>query len=399
MARATPQGRAGVGKLGGMNKPAPKLIEIFRAGTHVASDGREVTLTAADLVDLAAAYDPAKLEAPMVVGHPTTNGPAHGWIKSLTAEGDRLLAEPHQVCAQFAAAHNAGRFKKRSASLISPAAKGNPTPGKWYLRHVGFLGAAMPAVSGLRDFTFAADDEAVEFAFEDSKRWAFGALGRLMRRMRDRLIETDSLEVADQVLPDWDLKTIEDAARPSSDAAFSAPAADDQGAEDLADPRDAEFAAREAALAEREQALAARETERATAAAQAAAEAARAEAVEFAASLIQAGRLLPRDREMVVELLVSTGAQEAPLNFSAADGQVSKPAGQALRELLQAMPVQITFNERSGGAATDATSVDFAAPPGAAVESERLALHAKAKAHQQAHPGLSFLDAVKAVGG
>ncbi|CAM5383580.1 hypothetical protein [Rhodanobacter lindaniclasticus] len=136
-------------------KNAPGLIEIFRAGKHVALDGRELEFSAADLAQIADSYDPALSEAPMVVGHPKLDAPAYGWAKSLRAEGDLLLAEPHQVDAQFAALFNAGRYKKRSASIFLPDTPGNPTPGKMYLRHIGFLGAVPPAVTGLRDAQFA----------------------------------------------------------------------------------------------------------------------------------------------------------------------------------------------------------------------------------------------------
>ena len=43
----------------------------------------------------------------------------------------------------------AGRFKKLSASFWPPTHPENPVPGVWSLRHVGFLGAAVPAVLGL----------------------------------------------------------------------------------------------------------------------------------------------------------------------------------------------------------------------------------------------------------
>ena len=67
--------------------------------------------------------------------------------------------------AAFAETVAAGRFKKIFASFYSPDAPANPVPGVYYLRHVGFLGAQPPAVTGLRSPEFA-DNEAgvVEFA-------------------------------------------------------------------------------------------------------------------------------------------------------------------------------------------------------------------------------------------
>jgi hypothetical protein len=136
-------------------------LHIFRPGRHTAMSGATLDFSAADLAASAAAYDPAKHEAPLVVGHPAVDAPAYGWVKALFAAPD-LEAEPHQVDAAFAAMVDAGRFKKISASFFMPTAPGNPVPGVYYLRHVGFLGAAAPAVKGLRSPEFAADEGGIE---------------------------------------------------------------------------------------------------------------------------------------------------------------------------------------------------------------------------------------------
>ena len=62
----------------------------------------------------------------------------------------------------------AGRFKKRSASFYPPQAPNNPTPGKWYLRHVAFLGAQPPAVAGLKDIQFSEDDAGGAVCFSET---------------------------------------------------------------------------------------------------------------------------------------------------------------------------------------------------------------------------------------
>ena len=135
---------------------ANKPIQIFKPGRHTAMSGAVLEFSAADLAASAAAYDPAKHEAPIVVGHPTLDAPAYGWIKGLAYADSALDAQPDQVDAAFAEMVAAGRFKKISASFYAPDAPGNPVPGVYYLRHVGFLGAAAPAVKGLRAPSFAA---------------------------------------------------------------------------------------------------------------------------------------------------------------------------------------------------------------------------------------------------
>lgn len=147
-----------------------RRIEIFRAGSHTDIHGNTHTLTEADLSASARAYDPARHEAPLVIGHPKLDAPAWGWVKSLQAAGASLAALPEQVQPAFAEQVAAGSYKKVSASFYPPDAARNPVPGVWYLRHVGFLGAMPPAVKGLRPVEFGEDDDqavTLEFAETD----------------------------------------------------------------------------------------------------------------------------------------------------------------------------------------------------------------------------------------
>lgn len=130
-------------------------IEIFRAGTHTTADGQSITFSLGDINAIAANYRPSQREAPLVEGHPPLDAPSRGWVGSLRAAGDTLLMRVKQVAPEFAAHVKAGGFKKRSASFYPPNSPNNPTPGKWYLRHVGFLGAHQPALAGLKDIQFS----------------------------------------------------------------------------------------------------------------------------------------------------------------------------------------------------------------------------------------------------
>lgn len=136
-------------------------IEIFRAGRHTSSDGRTADYSARMLADCARSYDPTRYEAPIVVGHPKLDAPAYGWVDSLEVSGDKLVARPKQVDPQFSELVRAGRFKRVSASFYLPQSANNPTPGSLYLRHVGFLGAAAPAVTGLKPVAFSEEDDGV----------------------------------------------------------------------------------------------------------------------------------------------------------------------------------------------------------------------------------------------
>lgn len=380
--------------LAGMPTPASSspLIEIFRAGRHVDMSGREVEITASDVADIAASYDPALSEAPLVVGHPAHNAPAYGWVKALRADGPLLLAEADQVDPEFRAMVRAGRFKKRSASFFGAASASNPKPGKLYLRHVGFLGAQPPAVKGLRDVHLADSDEGV-IAFGDFReRSAFSSIGDILRKLREHFLASDSAEKADALIPQYQIDSVQEAARDSEPPPAASPAfADPAPHEDPAMPDPVNLAEREAALTAREAKIAAREAK----IKQTAEVARRAEVLAFVEPLVQAGRLLPRQQAPVIELMLAL--PEQPLSFADGDGTVQRPAAEVLRELLGLLPQQVSFAERSRDAG-GADAVSFAAPAGVQISADRLALHARALAYQAAHPNTDYLTAARAVG-
>lgn len=392
---------------GGMDTATAPEIEIFRAGRHVDMHGRAFDITRADLEDIAHRYDPARHEAPLVIGHPQTNAPAYGWVKGMRVAGDVLLAQTHQIDPAFAEGVRAGRYKKRSASFLLPAAPDNPAPGQYYLNHVGFLGAAAPAVKGLRDAQFADAGQCAEFAFGPDgllRDIARGA-AEMFRRLRDWLIERDGVEAADRVLPAWQLDAL-------ADPPPSAPAPVDAALSDFSAPFDEEPAMPNAHtsadanhstsndLTAREQALEARATQllaREQALAAREAEAARAEAAEFVAAHVASGQVLPAQVGALAELLLAQ--TEAPLNFAASDGsaQTQSPA-QILRQFIEELPVRVDYREKAPAPVAEAV-VAFAAPPGATVDPVRGEQHNKAVAYMQQHPGTPYLAAVKAIGG
>lgn len=190
-------------------------IHIFRAGSHTAMQGQTIAFGEADLAASAAAYDPAKHEAPIVVGHPAADAPAFGWVQSLAAEGGDLNAVPRQVDPAFAEAVSKGRFKKVSASFYQPDSPHNPVPGVYYLRHVGFLGAQPPAVKGLNPVQFADDGgDCVSFEFaEEDVPGILRRMAGLFRGMRDYFVDKEGLEKADAIIPPWTMDWLqEDAA-------------------------------------------------------------------------------------------------------------------------------------------------------------------------------------------
>ena len=357
-------------------KTSNATLPILPAGQHVALDGRPVEFTEAVLQEIVDSYDPALHEAPLVIGHPKLNAPAYGWAKSVELRDGMLYAEPHQVVPEFAEAANRKMYKKRSASIYLPDSPGNPTPGKHYLRHIGFLGGMPPAIKGIPDaaLEFAEDDDAVAVEFSESP-FATRALTDILRRMRDWLVEREGTEAADQIIPHWQLQSIDESTRsenavaafaesaqPTIDdptpegvegAAASAAAAPEPGNNDPSAADADAVAIQESAMAdeEREQLLAERERKVAEHEARIAEDQAkeqRREVTEFAEGLVKQGKLLPRQKAGVVELMLTLPV-EAPLEFAEGEQTISKPASEVLRGLLSDLPKQVDFAEKSGG--------------------------------------------------
>ena len=383
-------------KLGGMTKPAqPQLIEIFRAGKHTDMHGRVREYSDADIQAIADAYDPNLGSAAVVVGHPKLDAPAYGWVDKVVAKDGVLLVSEDQVDPAFAEMRKNGRFKNRSASFFLPDAPNNPKPGQLYLKHVGWLGAAAPAVPGLKPVQFAADDQdVVEFAFND-RRWGFRMAGDALRRLRDWLIDKEGLEKANEVLPDYIVNSVNEAAEPDRDSDAVRSFSEHDNTEDTnVTQATADLAAREARLKEREDAVAANEN----AQREAAATARRNDAVAFADGLVKEGKLLPKNKATTVELLLALPT-EAPLSFGEGDDKVEKPAAELFRDLLSGLPKQIDFSERAGGDIDAGATTEFSAPAGTAINADALEIHNKALAYQAQHQGVTYLAAVKAVGG
>ena len=138
-------------------------FEIFRTGRHTATSGATKTWTREDLDAIASSYDPQVHEAPITLDH-AKSGPAFGWIEALKSEGEKLLAKAKDVSEDLRELVRSGHFKKRSAEIY-PDFQGSGEP---YLRAVSFLGAAVPAVKGLREVSFSVKTgEAEQYEFAD----------------------------------------------------------------------------------------------------------------------------------------------------------------------------------------------------------------------------------------
>ena len=281
----------------------PDGIEIFRPGRHTDDQGIAHHFSEADVDGMAASYNPALREAPLTVGHPKDNLPAYGWVKAVSRNAAGVLAiTPHNVEPQFAEMVADKRFPKRSASFYPPQAPNNPTPGKWYLRHVAFLGAQPPAIAGLKDIQFSEDDAGGAVSFSEIE-------------------PAPSTPQESLSMTEAEIKAMQ---------------------EQLAAEKKAREEAEAKAAAEAKRATAAEATTASFA------EKAKAERtagyVSFAESQVTAGRLLPKDKDMAVATLDAL-ADAQPVEFSEGDSTRKVSPAQWLQDLITKSAPVVNFGE------------------------------------------------------
>ena len=330
----------------------------------------------------------------MVVGHPKDNEPAFGWCKGFKRVGDKLIAEPEHVNADFAAMVKDKKFRKVSMAFFRPEEASNPKPGVWYPRHWGFLGAAAPAVTGLKPIQFASGDGFAEFSTD----YALLSVAGFWRRLREWFLTEFGKDAADGVVPEWSISSMEgEAEKPDSESDnpnFFAPPAK------VEIPKEHEMSEQDKQELERLRAdnarLQAKEQEHAAARKAAATAARRAEFSALADALVKEGKLLPVDRDAVIEFAAAL-PEELSVEFSAADGtKTATPGAQFFKSFLARLPKQVPLGS-AADPEPEAPSVDFAAPKGMDIDPESLAVHKRATAYQAQHK-CDYITAVRAVG-
>ena len=278
----------------------PLQIEIFRAGSHTDDSGTVHSFSAADVAGMVASYDPALREAPLTVGHPAHNLPAYGWVKGLAVNSAGNLAmDTHQVQPQFAEMVDAKLFKKRSASFYPPGHPNNPKPGNWYLRHVAFLGAQPPAISGLADFSEGGDDTDT-VSFSDSDPLFNQEQLRMSKELQDQLTASQAQAAA------------ADAARTKAES---------EAAE--AQTKLAQFA--EAAKRERV-----------------------AGYTSFCEAQIKAGCLLPKEKDAAIAVMTTLG-EAKEVSFAEGGATKTVPAVDWLKDLIARAKPVVNFGEHAPG--------------------------------------------------
>ena len=380
-----------------------RRIEVFRPGVFTALNGQTVTYSAEDVAALAESYDAEGAPAPVVVGHPKTDSPAYGWVKRLRwdADAERLYAEIGDVAPEFEQAVREGRYKKISISLFPPASPANPRPGKPYLKHVGFLGGAAPAVPGLRPVSLGAPGDAVTIELSDPD---ISLAASVFRSLREWLIGRFGQEEAEKAVPGHYIGWMEESQR-RAEAEQAREEATKAGAFAVPDDADDHFPEKETDMSKDGQAgpgpaeierlrqqLAERE-----------ARIARTEARQFADALAAEGRLPSGLTDDTAALIVAlaTGAEEVAFAAGDEGGARKLAPAEALKALLKRLPPAVEFGEAAAedGQGSAPAPAEFAVPDGWGVDPGRMELHNRALAWMREHGGNDYDAALAAVSG
>ena len=336
-----------------------KIIEVFRAGKQTSSSGSVKTWTKSDLDTIVKKYNEGSHEAPLVIGHPKTDDPAFGWVKSLKRKGNVLFAELDQVIEEFQEMFNKGMYKKRSIALYNDMT----------LKHVGFLGAMPPAVKGLADFKFSEDEEALCFEISPSEgsdefasfetSWGFQDVGRMARNLREYFIGKGETEAADKITPNHLVKGLEDfKPSPKPENQPLEPSFNEQpNGEDTMELKDAllkikTLETQNAEFSEKNKTL---ESDLVLANEKVASSEKefsefkeklnRDEVASFCESLIKSGKLASADKELTMTSLLSLQNSEQKFEFGEGENKTEKSAFEAMKDKLSSVKPSVEFQE------------------------------------------------------
>ncbi|WP_069353864.1 hypothetical protein [Burkholderia cenocepacia] len=327
-------------------------IEVFKAGSHTDSKGQRMTFSRGDVDQMVANH--ARGAAPAVLGHPQHNDPAYAWTAGLKREGDTLYARFEDINPQFSAGVESGAYRNRSVSVFK-----DPVHG-WRVRHVGWLGAMPPAIDGLRPVEFSDGEESFEFAAPGVYQlgWGLESAARLFRGVREWLIGDRGQDVADAVVPNWQIDSIEEAARAANDvepvvaaSAFSHPGGNDVTTitqQDLDRARQEGITqGREAASAEFSQQVSDAQARAASVEGER-----RAERISSqVAGWIKEGRVLPAEQSGLAEFMAQLETAGQSFEFSASNGTVQKTPAQWFAEFMSARAPVVKLGQRDNSEA------------------------------------------------
>lgn len=299
-------------------------IEIFKTGTHTDSAGNEKTWTEADL-DRITQYDPARMEAPVVIGHPELNAPAWGWVEAVRRDGNILLAKLKDLAPEFVELVKRGMYKKRSISLYPDGT----------LRHIGFLGAVPPAVKGLADISFRDGNQiTIEYSEEGGSM-----MDEIKKMFSDMMTQIKGLMSEQKKGGNTDM-TEQEIQQKINDGITATLKTKEVEFAEAEKKKEAEFAVREAELKRRADALFAEEAAKK-----------KKTVSDFCEGLKKEGKLIPAMEKLgmgITEFMSQISGIETTIEFGEGDQKKTQTQLEFMQAFLTALPKAVEFGEVAG---------------------------------------------------
>jgi len=202
-----------------------KWMPVLKTGTFKDKNGKVVTVKTEDL-DRVIESTNLTSDPQLVVEHPKFDEVGFGAVAQLKRVGEILFALPKEVNDKFKKAVNDGKLPGRSVTLDEKT---------FALKNISFLPPEIkPAVAGLGDYSFStsplpspyqgegiafqlilpgennsfADLETsnFEFAQYEVSSWPFRNIRMIFRNLKNKWIEKFGKEEADELFPEWDIE-------------------------------------------------------------------------------------------------------------------------------------------------------------------------------------------------
>jgi len=337
-------------------------IDVFKTGTHTDMAGVTRTWTEADLDKIVAASQ--DLAAPAVIGHPKIDAPAWGWVDEVKKEAGRIWVRFSDLVPEFAEMVKKKMFPNRSIAL-------NPDLS---IRHIGFLGAVPPAVKGLERIKFTDVEPMVVIEFSEEA----DLLDRVFNRMKAFFIseENKHKNKEEPMTKTFTQEELNAEVKEKLNSQKTEYASKIASLEDERKKRDEKIAKMESE----------RKAERQ--------EVRKQNVTSFGELLKKDGHFLPAWKKMGLSTFMQQ-IEEMPTEIEFAEGKKETP-GAFFRRFLLELPKVVTFKEVAPHENLKKGS-EFSTDGKIPVDEDRLELHNKVTAYQQAHKDVTYTDAVKAV--
>jgi len=364
----------------GHGLPMTTRIHLAKPGTYRDMHDRATVIDAARINELAASYQPGTAKAPLVIGHPADGDAAHGWLDSLDVDDQgHLWGTVSDVTPELAAAVKAGHYRNVSISWWPKGHTSSPLPATDTIRHVGVLGAQVPAIPGLTPLSFSASDDGIVTVELSAQRWGWEAVKTIFRNLRDRTIEREGKETADRDYPAYLFDELDDAAEAELHPSFAAKPEQPMSTKNATKTPPVDLAAQKAELDQRATDLAAREAKQD----RLDDEAAKQQSVSFAAGLVEKGLLAPAGKDVVADIHRRLGKSDEPVSFS---NGTTQPALDAFEALFKGATPIVNL-----AAVSDPDRSSNEDPPG----KDTASLTSRARKLQAEDPAMSFSAAVR----